>query len=516
MLMDFTPKAGCDYRYDYEAIFGDIANKVLPEVATYKALIQGDLWFFLYFVMRVGTANHPFVVKACRDVDDGPRSKTLDLWAREHYKSTIITTAEVARKVLMNPEERVGIFSHTRPIAKGFLRSIKSLFENSELLKACYPDVLYENPSAESPKWSEDDGLILKRNSFCKESTIEAWGLLEGMPTSKHFTHRVYDDVETADVVVNPDTVNKLIYMFDLSQNLGAVDGTERIVGTTYSHAGLLTYIKAKKNIHGKEVYLTRTKPATDDGTPSGKSVLLSEDHLDILKASEYSFNCQQLLNPTPVGVRKFDSTLIRPIEARLIPKSIYKFMVIDPAGDDKDGKGDAWAIELWGVEPRADDIGASNVYLLDALISPLRTTEAIEEIVRMYIKGGLVQRVGVEKVGLSTFETHIASALAQKGRHISIENGTLQLLKPAGRDKKQRIEAALAWPLYNSKIFFSSDVPNAYTDRLKVEMDKFPYWHDDGLDAASYLYDMLKDYRFMQIPQEAPQYEPVNELVGY
>lgn len=514
--MDFVPRADCEYRYDYAAIFRDMAEKRLPEVETIRSLIETDLWFFLYFVMRVGPANHPFVVKACRDVEDGPKSKTLDLWAREHYKSSIITTAEVARKVLMNPDERVGIFSHTRPIAKGFLRAIKLLFENSELLKACYPNVLYDKPSAESPKWSEDDGLILKRQGFCKESTVEAWGLLEGMPTSKHFTHRVYDDVETADVVVNPDTVNKLIYMFDLSQNLGAVDGTERIVGTTYSHAGLLTYIKNKKNIHGDTVYITRVKTATDDGTPSGKSVLLSEEHLDVLKASEYSFNCQQLLNPTPVGVRKFDSTLIRPIEARLIPRGIYKFMVIDPAGDDKNGKGDAWAIELWGVEPRADDIGASNIYLLDAVISPLRFTEAIETVVRMYIKGGLVQRVGVEQVGLSTFETHIASALAQKGRYISIESGTLLLLKPSGRDKKKRIESALAWPLYNSKIFISNDVPAVYTERIKTEMDKFPYWHDDGLDAASYLYDMLKDYRFMQIPQDVPTYEPVNDLVGY
>ena len=27
--------------------------------------------------------------------------------------------------------------------------------------------------------------------------------------------------------------------------------------------------------------------------------------------------------------------------------------------------------------------------------------------------------------------------------------------------------------------------------------MDKFPYWHDDGIDNWAYLYDIIKDYSF-------------------
>jgi len=29
--------------------------------------------------------------------------------------------------------------------------------------------------------------------------------------------------------------------------------------------------------------------------------------------------------------------------------------------------------------------------------------------------------------------------------------------------------------------------------------MEKFPFWHDDGLDALSYLYDIIKDFRFQR-----------------
>lgn len=516
-MIDFIANSECRYKNDYEAIFRDIANGTLPEIGAYRELIKTDLWFLIYFVMGIPTANHPFVVKLCREIEDGPESKTLELYAREHYKSSVITVGETIQKVLRNPEERVGIFSHTRPVAKGFLRSIKILFENSELLHKCFPDVLYENPQSESPKWSEDDGLIVKRKSFAKESTIEAWGLIEGMPTGKHFTHRVYDDIETADAVENPDMIRKLIARFDLSQNLGVEGGTERVIGTTYHHEGVLMYIKKKTNIHGELVYTTRIKPATDDGTPSGKPVLLSQSKIDELKANEYIFACQQLLDPTPVGIRKLDSSLLRDIEAQFIPHDVYKFLIIDPAGDSKDGKGDAWAISLWGVEPAADDIGASNVYLMDAVISPLRESEATEEIVRMYLKGGVIQQVGVEQVGLSSTEIHVANALAKKGRHISVENETLVILRPAGRNKVKRIEAALAWPLYNSKIFLSRAVPEVYRQRFRDEMDKFPYWHDDGLDTASYLYDMIKGYHFAYYNNEVvPQYEAVNPLLGY
>lgn len=496
--MKFIPNPDCNYKFDYEKLFRDIATGRLPERETFRSLVLNDLWFILYFVLKIEVAHHPFVVQACRDVESGSPTKTLDLWAREHFKSTILSGAEVIQKILKNPEITIGVFSHTRPLAKGFLRTVKLLFEGSDFLKQLFPEILYENPHTQAPKWSEDDGLIVKRKGFPKESTLEAWGLLDGMPTGKHFSHRIYDDVETADVVENPDTVKKLIDRFDISQNLGTRGGTERVIGTTYSHAGLLTYIQNKKNIHGVLIYNTRIKAATHDGTPNGQPVLLSQERIDELKANEYVFNCQQLLNPTPVGVRKLDGDLLTDINPVFIPSNLFKFMVIDPAGDSKDGKGDAWAIMVVGVEPKVDDIGASRVFILDACLTPMRDTEAIEEIVRMYLRNGSILQVGVEKVGMTTTEVHVANALAARGRHISVTNKTLVLLKPAGRNKIRKIESALAWPLFNGKLFISTDVPGVYRDRLRMEMEKFPFWHDDGIDDLAYVYDMIRDFKFL------------------
>src|SRR3989304_2114063 len=181
-MIKFTPIPGCNYKFDYEKLFRDIASGALPAEQTFRTLVLNDLWFILYFVFKIGVANHPFVVQACQDVENGPDSKTLDLWAREHFKSTILTRAEVVQKILRDPEVTIGVFSHTRPLAKTFLRSVKLLFEGSEFLKQLFPDILYQSPHTQAPKWSEDDGLIVKRKGFPRKTPPKRWAFWTVFP----------------------------------------------------------------------------------------------------------------------------------------------------------------------------------------------------------------------------------------------------------------------------------------------------------------------------------------------
>jgi len=516
-MIDFKPVKGVNYKYDYEAIFRDIANGVVPDKATYRTLILDDLWFIVYFVMEIPIANCRFVVDSCREVEDGPKDKTLDIWAREHFKSTIITIAETVQYHLANPEHCTCIFSYSKPAADKFLNSIRKVYE-MEIMRACFPDVLYENPSVQSPSWSLQNGIILKRKSTSrKESTVESSGLVEGMRTGGHYNVRKYDDVETMDIAKNPDQLDLCYSAYEMSKNLGMDGGRERVTGTFYSHAGPLVRMRDKRNIRGELMFTTRIKPATENGEIDGKPVFMSQERLDDLK-TDSTFNSQQLCDPTPSGVRSLHSEYLQMIDPKFVPRNVYKFMTVDAAGDDTTGKGDAWAIMVVGVEPKGDEIGASNVYILDAVISPLRQTEAIEEIVRMYMRNGIIQKVGVEKVALSTTEIHVKNALSMRGRRISLEQGSLEILRPAGRDKRSRITDALAWPLDNSKIFVAQSVKAIYVDRLKMEMDKFPYWHDDGLDALSYVYDMMKDYNFALRGRPRKNWRPrmVDSMTGY
>jgi hypothetical protein len=119
--------------------------------------------------------------------------------------------------VVNNPELTIAVLSHTRPIAKGFLQQVKREFETNEILKSRFSDVLWANPERESPKWSEDAGLIVKRKTNPKESSLEAHGLIDGMPTGRHFFVLNYDDVVVPASVTSGEMIEKTTNAWDIS-----------------------------------------------------------------------------------------------------------------------------------------------------------------------------------------------------------------------------------------------------------------------------------------------------------
>ena len=182
MKVDFVPIPGAPYAHDYISIFNAMACGDIPrdqKIPTYRKLCQEDLFFLLYFGLNRIDVNHPWLVSRIREVE-AVTDNCLDLWAREHYKSSFRTYGQPLQDIIKDPEERICIFSHTRPIAKGFLRQIKQTCENDYRLIQWFDDVFWANPKREAPKWSEDDGLIFKRRGTYKESSIEAWGLIDG------------------------------------------------------------------------------------------------------------------------------------------------------------------------------------------------------------------------------------------------------------------------------------------------------------------------------------------------
>ena len=520
----FTPIPGVQYKHDYVQAAKNIATGKWDDRATYRALILNDLFFIVQFILKIPpkVANHPFVIQMCREVEEGPVDFTLDVWAREHFKSSIITIAETIQYTLANPEKVTAIFSYVRPVAKLFLGSIKDVFQKEKILSACFPDVVYEDCEKEATLWSLDGGLILRRSSTRKEPNVSAWGLTEGMPTGGHYERRVYDDISTQDMADSVDMMEKVKDKFDSSQNLGTSEGSHRVVGTYYHHNDALVYIRGKKDLEGNPKYHYRLKPGSHDGTGAGRPVYVSQKRWDDLKLTR-SFNCQQLCDPSPTTDQKLNPDFLLPIERRMIPKNVYRFMLVDQAGDLATAKIqsgpslDSWAFGVVGVEPFTDDIGQSKVFIEDLMIAPMSESEAIDAIVRMYLNAGMIMKLGVEKVGLSSTHIHIQKALQAYGRHITFEpdgSGNGILLLPLGQGtkgggwKKKMIESALSWPLNNGKIFYSTAVPMNYIERLKLEMKNFPVWHDDGMNMLAYLFSQILKNMFFGMAEDQAEAE--------
>jgi len=139
-----------------------------------RELMKNDLFFLLlYGLNALEWANYDWVFDRCREFQANP-SGYLDLWARFHFKTAIVTFAAAIQKILNDPEITIAIFSYNRPTAKVFLRSIKTEFEKNEKLKELFPDIFYADPARESPKWSLDsDTPVLTTRGWKKHGKLE-------------------------------------------------------------------------------------------------------------------------------------------------------------------------------------------------------------------------------------------------------------------------------------------------------------------------------------------------------
>lgn len=304
---------------------------------------------------------HPWLFDRCREVQASPDGH-LDLWARDHRKSSIITFGLTIQDILNDAETTVGIFSHTRGIAKGFLVWIMREFQDNEQLRGLYPDVLWADPRKEAPKWSADEGIIVKRRGNPKESTVEAWGLVDGQPTSKHFKLRVYDDVVTLESVGTPEQIRKTTLAWEMSDNLGMQGGRARYIGTRY--AMFDTY----STMLERAVVSPRVYPATDNGRLDGAPVLLTSEEWQDKKQRQRSVIAAQMLqNPLSGEDQTFEADWLLAYELR--PRAMNVVILVDPSLG-RSAKSDRTAIAVVGIAARGTK------YLLDGYCHRMKLSE--------------------------------------------------------------------------------------------------------------------------------------------
>lgn len=389
------------------------------DIVAVRALALWDRFFLLVQIFGRRDLLHPWLFARCREVERSPDGY-LDLWAREHYKSTIITFAGTIQEALRNPEITIGIFSHTGPIAKSFLKQIKQELERNERLQDLFPDVLYKNPYGEAPSWSLDGGLILRRKSNPKEATFEAHGLVDGQPTSKHFSLLVYDDVVVKESVSTSEQVAKTTEAWELSDNLGASGGRKWHIGTRWSYAD--TYDAILK----KEILKVRLHPATDDGTFTGNPVLLTPEALRDKKIAqgEAVFACQMLQDPLAGQNRMFDVADIQDFEIRPATLSIY--IMCDPARSKKKDSA-LTAMSVIGIDY------ALNKYLLDGYNHQMDLKERWEHFARLYVRWSAMPGVQIVRMGYEVY-----------GAQADMDYFLEQMQKP---DNPRFEIVELAWP---------------------------------------------------------------------
>ncbi len=468
-------------REQRNALYRQVIEQAVPFGAetvkeTMRELARNDLFFLLTKVLGREDVNRDWLFDRCMEVQQEPNGY-LDLWARGHYKSTIITYAKTIQDLLSNSNLTFGIFSHTTPIAKAFLNQIKTEFETNERLKQLFDDVLYQNPKKESPLWSVDRGIVIKRSGNPKEATVEASGLVDGQPTSKHYSHLIYDDVVTLESVSTPEMISKVTNAFKLSLNLGAENGVIRGIGTRYHYQD--TY----KTIIENKTLVPRIYKATDDGTPYGRPVMLTQEQLDKKREDfgSFVFACQMLQDPRADDVSGFNVADMRYYKDKPPLAGLNIYILVDPA-DSKGKKNDYTSMWVVGLGPDR------NYYVLDGLRDRLNLTErtnALFSLVQQYYP----LNVGYEKYGMQCDIQHIEYVQEEKNYRFNMVEvagsiskvARIMALVPSFEEHRWFFPEKLLKPTYDGKVIDLIDIFR------KKELKDFPLVeHDDMLDCMA------------------------------
>ena len=459
--------------------------------ARLRNLYRTDLFFLLVYGLRRFDADTDWCFRRCREVQQTPDGR-LDLWAREHYKSTIITFALTVQNILADPEITVGIFSHTRLIAKGFLRQIKREFETNDHLKGLFPDVLFSKPAAESPKWSEEEGLIVKRVGNPKEGTVEAWGLVDGQPTSKHYKLMVYDDTVTRESVTTPDMIAKVTEAWELSRNLSSEGGTSRYIGTRYH------YNDTYKTIMSRGIE-ARVYPATADGSVDGEPVLLSRERLAEKRREmgPYTYACQMLQDPNADETQGFKIEWVRRYDHA--NRATMNTCILVDAASEKKRSSDYTAMGVLGF---GED---QNIYLLDGVRDRLNLKQRADALFALHRKWK-PDGVGYEKYGMMADTEFVRSEQERQTYRFTVtELGGSMPKNDRIRRLLPHFEQGRFWlPHAMNRTNYEGVVVDLMTSFIEEEYKPFPVsLHDDFLDMLSRVYDLYP--HGLPFPMAAP-----------
>lgn len=430
-----------------------------------------DRFFLLTALLNRVDAIHPWIYERAREVEADPDGY-LDLWSRYHYKSTLNTFAGAIQEALIDPETRICIFSNNKGTARPFLQQIKEELEGNIALKQTYADALYENPRSDSPLWSLDNGLTIRRTGNYREATFEAHGVIDALPTGKHFPFLFYDDIVTERNVTNPEQIAKATERTELSFPIGIGEKTRRrMSGTRYhfadSYGQLIERGVAKPRLH----------PATDNGKLDGTPVFMTTEAWEQAKRDMRSTIAAQFLqNPIAGKENMFSTKWLRPYVLRPILLNVY---IIGDPSKGRSKTSDRTAIAVIGID------STGNKFLLDGYCHRMQMSKRWEVLQALHRKwsnmpGVQSVKVGWERYGQQTDDEYFDEKMRETGVRFDIEelNWTGQVGRQAKENRVERLEPDFR----NGNFFVPYKVWNG-----NVEGGVARWFLEDGKDEIFY-----------------------------
>lgn len=516
----------------------------VKNITDLRYLLRRNLFILLTCACQRKHLINKWSYNRCADIQKNPNG-FIDLWAREHYKSTIVTFGKSLQDIIITHGRRnevvsdaliealsadfggnihysikhkrdelerhdiaeevtIGILSCTKKLAESFLWEIKKELEQNEILHALFDDIFYKEPDKMSDKWSVQVGINVKRQSIRKEATVEAWGLITGQPTSKHFSLCVYDDIITHDIVKTLYLTHVATISWENSLSLSCQGGVRRYVGTRKHYNDTYTVI-----IEREAAILRRYTPYLNNDKAQGLALFEVEELAKRRKSmGESTFAAEYLQEPLQDSAIRLDVTKLCYHNLHTTD-NLMLYLFGDPASSEKSKHtpgNDYTVYVVIGIDR------GGGLYLIDGVRDRLTPSEKWSAIYGLWKKYQGIKNIYYEQVGLCADIAYFKER-AEKINHLTFSSLFISLTP---RQKKEDRLIRLEPLLEERKLFVPRDLqkrtvqnePYNLTHALvKEEMTLFPFSkHDDIMDCLAHAAILLETKAISGIIDDRPR----------
>lgn len=485
-----------EWRIPYDEVLKDLSflkvHKKEVYFETVKILTESDFWLFCYIILGL-PVNNPYLMARCYDVQDSINMDMLWLWARDHWKSTLITFASNIWDKIKNPTLSTAILSNSAKIARPHFNLIKTTIEQNELLKMIWSHIFYKNPRKErDAKWS-DEGLYLK-TSRLKEPAFGFYGLIDTMPTGFHFDRRIIDDLVDINNVGTWLMMQKVLEAYKNADNLKRGDNSvEQVIGTRYKFKDLYEHIENMK-LHRVSIIAAEVDELGNpkyDGIP----VYQSKEALAIKKKKQGNvYWAQNLQTPLQHGSATFKVEWLKFYVN--LPEEMYYYILSDPASNPAYStlnvrKLDYSVMVLLGAGK------GRKLYLVDLLRDKISLKDKWEQL-KLWHKRYPIMTTGYEEFGNQKDREYFDEKMREEGFYFHIT--PIKYKRGDGEEKSQRInilteyfpEGKIVLPKSLMRLTKDRGVTDLIAEFIDDEYSKYPMTdHDDMLDTLSRVADI-------------------------
>jgi predicted phage terminase large subunit-like protein len=394
----------------------------------------------------------------------------------------LLTVGGSIQSIIRDPEVTRGIFSFKKKLAKDLFKQIKTELETNELLKWLFDDILHQDPRREAVRWSEDGGIVVKRRGNPKEATLNAYGLIDDMPTGAHFREIWFDDAVDA-------TAASTEYMMQKAEDamrmtIGALGTHDKVFGGAGTRWRMFD---AYGNLAKSGVFKLREIYCTDDRTRYGTPLYLTkEEHEAVLEQfSPYQYSSQMQQNPVQDSSRAFKVEWLKRYVDAPAWKKLNRYIIVDPATSKK-VTSDNTAMLVMGLNEQG------NWYLLDAVVDKLSLSERIRALFELH-RRWQPMAVGYERYGLQSDIEAVQMAMNEQMYHFHIvelagklrKTDRIEGLMPIAEQGKLYLPSKLVYKNWEGQVV---DLVDYF---ITMEYAAFPMGaHDDMLDAMARITD--------------------------